>query len=345
MALKLSAGEPRQPVGIHITTLPEVRHAQDTARSLAGAIGFSTQECDEIGLVVSELGSNLIRHAGGGILRLTVNSEQARTGIQIESEDAGPGIPDFDRALTDGYSSAGSLGTGLGAVNRLMDELELRPLSAGGAHIVCQRWLRPSANVATARWLEFGAATRPYRYQRENGDAFVVRQWDGSALTGVIDGLGHGQFAQRAAQAARQYVEQHFDRPLEDLFRGAGRACRATRGVVMALARFDFAGPTVAVANVGNVEVRLIGSVTPVNLIVRRGIIGLNAPQPITTVCPWGPASFLVMHSDGVSSHWDWKNFRDLAQESSGTLAQRLLVAHGKTEDDATVLVVRNARP
>jgi anti-sigma regulatory factor (Ser/Thr protein kinase) len=345
MALQLSAGEPLQPVGIRITTLAEIRRAEDSARNLAASIGFSAQDCQEIALVVTELASNLIKHAGGGTLRLMVNAAEGRTGIRIESEDLGPGIPDFDRALTDGYSSAGSLGTGLGAVNRLMDELELRPLPAGGAHIVCQRWLRSSTAVAAVRWLEFGAATRSYRYQRENGDAFVVRQWNGGALAGVIDGLGHGPFAQRASQAARQYVEQHFDRPLEDLFRGAGRACRATRGVVMALARFDFAPQTLAVATVGNIEVRILGGASPVNLIVRRGIIGLNAPQPAPTTCPWTTGSLLVMHSDGVSSRWNWNHFRDLVQESSGTIAQRLLVAHGTTEDDATVLVVRSWRP
>jgi anti-sigma regulatory factor (Ser/Thr protein kinase) len=341
----LNADEPLEPVGIRITTLPEARRAEDSARRLAASIGFSTQDCEEIGLVVNELASNLIRHAGGGTLRLTVNAAEGRTGIQIESEDRGPGIPDFDRAVTDGYSSAGGLGAGLGAVNRLMDELELRPLPAGGAHLVCQRWLRPRAAMAAARWLEVGAATRAYRYQRESGDAFIVRQWNGSALTGVIDGLGHGQFAQRAAQAARQYVERHFDSSLEDLFRGTGRACRATRGVVMALARFDFARQTLAVATVGNIEVRIVGATTPVNLIVRRGIVGLNAPQPVPTVWPWTTDSLLVMHSDGVSSRWGWKDLCDLGQESSGTIAQRLLLAHGSIEDDATVLVVRSARP
>jgi anti-sigma regulatory factor (Ser/Thr protein kinase) len=343
VARQLNVADQLQPVAIHVTTLPEIRRAEDVARRFAASIGFSAQNCEEIVLVVAELASNLIRHAGGGTLMLTVAAVPGPPGIQIESEDRGPGIPDFDRALADGYSSAGSLGTGLGAVNRLMDELELRPLAIG-THLVCRRWLRASAATPAVRWLEFGAATRAYRHQRENGDAFIVRQWDGNALTGVIDGLGHGQSAQRAAQTARQYVEQHFDRPMEDLFRGAGRACRATRGVVMALARFDFAHQTLAVASIGNIEVRIFGGAAPAKLIVRRGIVGLNAPQPVTTVYQWTSGSLLVMHSDGISSHWDWKDVRDLAQESSGTTAQRLLAAHGKVDDDATVLVVRSAR-
>jgi anti-sigma regulatory factor (Ser/Thr protein kinase) len=328
---------------MRVTTRPEIRRAEDVARSFAASIGFAAPNCEEIVLVVAELGSNLVTHAGGGTLTLTANAASGQVGIQIESEDQGPGIADFDRALTDGYSSAGSLGAGLGAVNRLMDELELRPLPTRGTHIVCRRWLRAGAAGPPVRWLEFGAATRACRNQRDNGDAFIVRRWNGNALTGVIDGLGHGQFAQKAAQTARRYVDEHFDRPLEDLFRGAGRACRATRGVVMALARFDFALQTLTVASIGNIEVRLFGGAAP-NLIVRRGIVGLHAPQPVTSVCPWTGASLLVMHSDGVRSHWDWKDVRDLTLESASTTAQRLLAALGKIEDDATVLVVRSAR-
>src|SRR5262249_34087610 len=121
--------------------------------------------------------------------------------IQIESQDNGPGIADFERAVTDGYSTAGSLGNGLGAVNRLMDELQFHSLSPG-TRIICQRWLRARETVPAINWLDFGAATRAYRMLRENGDAFIVKRWQGFALAGVIDGLGHGQFAQRAAQSA-----------------------------------------------------------------------------------------------------------------------------------------------
>ena len=75
----------------------------------------------------------------------------------------------------------------------------------------------------------------------------------------MIDGLGHGELARRASQTARRYVEHHFDQPLVNIFRGADRACRATRGVVMALARFDMVSRKVTIASVGNIEVRLIG--------------------------------------------------------------------------------------
>ncbi len=321
----------------------EVKRASNAAKNFAATLSFTLAECEEISLAVTELASNLIKHASGGVIKLNSLEMDGRVGIQIESEDTGPGIADAERALTDGYSTAGSLGAGLGAVNRLMDELEFRPRPCAGLHIICQRWQRPPVKSFSLRWLEFGAATRSYRLLPENGDALVLRQWARHALTGVIDGLGHGQFAQRASQAARQYIEQHFDQPLESLFRGVGRTCRATRGVVMALARFDMERQKVVLASVGNVEVRLIGGKARSNLIVRRGILGLNAPSPMVTEFPWDATNILIIHSDGLNTHWQWEEFRDLARETPGVIAQLLLRKLGKIDDDASVVVVKNA--
>jgi serine/threonine protein phosphatase PrpC len=195
-----------------------------------------------------------------------------------------------------------------------------------------------------SRPLDFGAATRPYPGKMVNGDAFVIEQWDGSALVAVIDGLGHGQFAHRAAQAARQYVETHLDQPLKIIFRGVGRTCRATQGVVMALARIDWALGKLTFASVGNVEARILGSPQPVNFIVRRGVIGLNAPDPVVTEHRWEPTHVLVLHSDGLKTHWRWEDFAHLQDAAASVVAQQLLQRLARDDDDVTVVVVRGAR-
>jgi anti-sigma regulatory factor (Ser/Thr protein kinase)/serine/threonine protein phosphatase PrpC len=342
MAHELTTAASADCICVRVAHPAEIKQATDAARQLAASLGFNSKDRDEIVLAVTELASNLTKHANGGTI--TLHPTEGRPGIQIESADRGPGIPDVEQALADGYSTAGSLGTGLGTVNRLMHELEFYSLSPTGTRIVCQRWVRSNTRKPFVRWLEFGAATRSYRRQPENGDAFFIRQWEGGALSGVIDGLGHGQFAQRAAQCARQYLDQHFDQSLENLFRGVGRTCRGTRGVVMALARFDRASQTVATASVGNIETRLIGGGNRSNIAVRRGIVGLNAPNPVIAEHPWTPASLLIMHSDGLRTQWEWDEFRRLSWEAPGMIAQRMLCALGKIDDDATVLVARSAQ-
>ena len=328
------------PASIEVDSSAKVRQSCELAVRLADSLGFPAAHCQEIGLVATELGTNLLRHASRGTMTISALPGGDPAGIRIETEDSGPGIHDVEQAIADGYSTAGGLGLGLGTVNRLMDELEVASAPGGGLHVVCQRWARPPLTGAFDRRLPFGVATRACRRSKENGDTFLIRQWDGKALVGVIDGLGHGHFAQRAALSARQYVEQHFDQPLDKLFRGAGRACRATRGVVMALARFDLERKRVELASVGHIEVRLAGTSEKLNLHVRRGIVGLNAPEAVVTENPWTGAGWLVMHSDGLTSRWDWEQFREVAHQAPSAIAQRMLLTLGKPDDDATVVVV-----
>ena len=332
-----------EPVQVAVNWPSDVPRAAESGKGLAIALGFSEAHADAIALVVTELAANLIRHASGGTVRVSAVNEVDRRGIEVETVDKGPGIPDVERAITDGYSTAGGLGLGLGAVNRMMDELAIRGGTNGGTVIVCRRWHRASSNLLFEGGIAFGAATRSYRRLPENGDTFVFKQWDRCALAGVIDGLGHGPFAQRASQTARQYIETHFDQPLDHLFRGTGRACRATRGVVMALARFDLAQQKLTVASVGNVEVRLVGSAQSFNLIVRRGIVGLNAPDAVPAEHPWNAQTILIMHSDGVPAHWDWAQFTEWKDAPPPLIATQLLGKLAKIDDDATVIVARSA--
>jgi anti-sigma regulatory factor (Ser/Thr protein kinase) len=329
----------------------EVRHesgvgaARRAARTIAGTLGFAPTACEEIALAMTELATNLIKHAYGGTITLTPMAGGGRVGLEIESRDDGPGIANVEQALGDRFSTAGSRGTGLGAVNRLMDELEITSRRGSGTCVVCRRWLREHQPSVRPCPLAFGVATRPRPVNQVNGDAFVVSHWAESALVGVIDGLGHGQFAHRAAQTARQYVENHFDLPLDQIFRGVGRACRATRGVVMALARFDWGQDRLAFASVGNIAVRVFPRAEPFHFVIRRGVVGLNAPGAVVSEHPWSADQVLVLHSDGVATRWGWEDFPGWADRPAAVMAQELLRAKAKDEDDATVMVVKSVMP
>jgi anti-sigma regulatory factor (Ser/Thr protein kinase) len=325
----------------------DVSAARRAAKAMALAIGFDATAGEEIVIAVSELASNLVKHAWGGTLTLTPIEDGERVGIQVESRDRGPGIADVDQAMADGFSAVGSLGYGLGAVNRLMDQLDITSQrgSAAGTTIVCRRWLRADPATVSPCSLEFGVAMRAYPTMPVNGDAFVIKRWGSSALVSVIDGVGHGPYAHRAAQTARHYIETHYDQPLDAIFRGVGRVCRATRGVVMALVRFDWRARAIrfSVASVGNIEVRLLGGQGRENFILRRGIVGGQAPSPRVTEHAWELGRVLVLHSDGVSSHWGPGDFPDLERQSATTLARRLVRTYAKAQDDATVVVVRDS--
>ena len=320
----------------------DVRHRADLApahrlaRVAAKASSFDSTACEEIALVVMELSTNLIKHAGGGHVVLRPIARKGKTGLQIEATDNGPGMPEL--LLKDGFSTAGTLGVGLGAVNRLANELKIEARRGGGTRVSCCKWVREATIVLTACTLDIGAASRAKLC--DNGDDFVIRLWGANAMVGIIDGCGHGEPAHRAARVARHYVEGHYDCPLGDIFEGVERDCRATRGVVMALARFDWIVGEVSFASVGNIESHLFAAGAPLPVNVRRGILGANAPRPALTTHSWTSESIMVMHSDGVSSRWD-RNALNQPHDPADTVARNIMRKYGKPLDEATVVVVR----
>jgi anti-sigma regulatory factor (Ser/Thr protein kinase) len=322
----------------------DVGAARRAAKALAEKIGFDPTASEEIKLAVVELASNLVKYGRNGQLTLTPLADVERVGVEVVSADSGPGIPNINEAMTDGFSTSGSRGVGLGAVNRLMDVFEIESRPGAGTRVTCRKWRRDYAASVDRCPLAIGVATRPRTPGDANGDAFVIKHWSTSVLAGVIDGLGHGQFAHRAAQTARNYVESHFDQPLEQIFRGTACACRGTRGVVMALARFDWTLGRVRIASVGNVELRVFPPNRAMDVPVRRGVIGLNAPAAAVAERPWGPGMVLVMCSDGLRTHWRWDQFPDLPRQDASAAAEGLLRALAREQDDATVIVVREAQ-
>jgi serine/threonine-protein kinase RsbT len=117
----------------------DVEVARRSARVLAHELHFDRIEAEAIALTVSELATNLLRYATGGKIDVVGVDGPRGAGIEIESRDQGPGIRDLGEAVTDGYSSGGGLGSGLGSAKRLMDEFELTS-SPTGTIVVCRKW-------------------------------------------------------------------------------------------------------------------------------------------------------------------------------------------------------------
>jgi anti-sigma regulatory factor (Ser/Thr protein kinase) len=341
MATPLSALRGLKPIELIISVPMHGMAAQLSVRQMALSLGFSGDASEEITLAVAELTSNLIKHAGKGTLAVRPVGAGERVGLEIEASDRGPGIGNIEKSFEDGYSTAGSLGYGLGTVNRLMDEVDIHSAPDCGTQILCRRWLRcEQRGFARSLW-EVGILTRPHRGFRENGDAFVVKEWDDRLLVGLIDGLGHGELAQKAALAAQSYVRSHYDQPLDKIFAGAGRACLATRGVVMALAVFQ-ASSQMAFASIGNVEVRAKSGSERLPFVCKRGYLGGAETNVKVQQFSWRPEWMLVLHTDGLRSRWQWSDIPGIESASAHSVAGRLMDTLATRQDDATVLALRS---
>lgn len=116
--------------------------AMSRARELAQSVGFKPADRTRIEIVILELTRNLLVHAGGGAIHVERIEDAARgVGIAIEAHDEGPGIPDLELALKDGYSTAHTLGAGLPGVRRLMDEFSIESTLGKGTHVRAVKWL------------------------------------------------------------------------------------------------------------------------------------------------------------------------------------------------------------
>ena len=113
---------------------------RQAVRMWAVEIGFSLVEQTKIVTAASELARNTIDHGGGGTAHVRSLRDGGRAGLRLTFEDKGPGIPDLELALKDGYTTGSGLGLGLSGARRLSNEFEIRSRPGEGTRVTITRW-------------------------------------------------------------------------------------------------------------------------------------------------------------------------------------------------------------
>jgi serine/threonine-protein kinase RsbT len=129
---------------LHIPVVSEVDivTARQRGRALAAQLGFASSEQALIATAISELARNIVQYAGRGQIHISIEHKAGRTGIGVVASDKGPGIPDVQRALEDGFSTGHGLGLGLPGTKRIMDDFELVSEVGKGTRVVVKKWVR-----------------------------------------------------------------------------------------------------------------------------------------------------------------------------------------------------------
>ena len=127
-------------VRVLLDTDRDIIAARHHARALAHDAGFGLADLAIIATAISELGQNVLRYARAGTLEIEIIHDGARRGIVIVAADHGPGIPDVELALQDGYSTSGRLGLGLPGVRRLMDDFTITSEMGRGTTVTATKW-------------------------------------------------------------------------------------------------------------------------------------------------------------------------------------------------------------
>jgi anti-sigma regulatory factor (Ser/Thr protein kinase) len=134
-----------------IGDVSEIAPARRGISTLAAEAGFSAEDAGRAALVATEIGTNLVKHGGGGDVIVKQISDGSRRGIELLALDKGPGMADVSKCLRDGYSTSGSPGTGLGAMERLSQHFEIYSRAGQGTAVLAQLW--PDSRQPTAQRL------------------------------------------------------------------------------------------------------------------------------------------------------------------------------------------------
>lgn len=318
----------------HPSRVGEVRRL---AVRLAEVAGLNESQRGAVAIAATELATNLSRYATAGRVLLQSLTPVAGACVELLAIDGGPGM-DVDQCLTDGYSSGGTSGTGLGAVKRLACSFDAysRP---GSGSVVMARFgsggSRPSRTPF--RW---GAVSTNAPGEEVCGDAWSIAERDGELSVMVADGLGHGPSAAEAANRAVVTFARHsFDGP-DTFCETAHRDLAGTRGAAVALAHLARGGSAryTGIGNISGVIVANDGSSR--GLVSQNGTVGYQMRPAQPQDYAWPSPARLIMHSDGLTNRWTLSAYPGLLRRHPAVIAGVLHRDFLRGRDDATVVVV-----
>ena len=328
---------------VHVTEQSQVGEARRAALRLCLAQGFDETVSGRIALLVTELGTNLARHAKSG--RLLIGCHAAADGFHVEilSIDSGPGMADVSRCLRDGYSSGNTPGTGFGAVQRLSTDFSVFSVAGKGTVILSRVRVpnsAPSTGAKAHACFAYAGICLAAPGEVVSGDAWEIRIVGDQARVAMADGLGHGPGAAEAAEVAMAEFRRSTGSPSEVLEQ-AHPTMRSTRGAAMAVARIDASAGTLDFAGAGNIAGRMISGVDDRSLMSQHGTLGLQIRKIQDVPYAWPLHALIILHSDGLTSRWKLDEAPGLIQCDPAVVAGWLIREHTRGRDDVTVVVVK----
>ncbi len=316
--------------------------ARRQARLWAREMGLSDEPIDQIALVVTELANNLHLHTTrGGELLLRKLERDGQCGAEILSVDPGPGAANFGLFMRDGYSTSGTPGTGLGAVQRASRVFEVQSQPGLGTVLLSQIWPKDSSTPVES-W-QVGAVNLAMRGETVSGDSWCFGERNaGRARIIVADGLGHGPAAAEASRCAVAAFAEQREAPLTVVMETMHNALRSTRGAAVAVAELDPAQGSLRYVGVGNIAGCIITPEKTTSLVAMNGAVGVRNEKIQEFSYAWPGDALLVMSSDGVKTQWALSRYLGLLNRHASVIAGIFYRDYHRGTDDTTVAVVRN---
>ncbi|HEX3892913.1 MAG TPA: SpoIIE family protein phosphatase [Terracidiphilus sp.] len=320
---------------VPVTDASSVGEVRRTALSAAHRLGFDETRSGELALLATEASRNVLIHGGGGQVVLAGMNQASGPVARILALDHGQGIANLAQAMTDGYSTGGTMGGGLGAMKRIATTLEIFSGKTGTVVM-----LELGQVSATAK-LQIAGIAVPYPGEKLCGDEWGYHYGNDRTVVALVDGLGHGWGAAEAAKEAIAVFHERAESEPGEILGYIDDALRKTRGAVAAVAEIRPNERVFVFAGVGNISGSIFSGGGSKSFVSHNGTLGLRVSKMQEFRSDWPPDGVLVLHSDGVQSKWDLSSYPGLIARHPAVIGGVLLRDFRRQRDDSSVVVVK----
>ncbi|WP_088892044.1 ATP-binding SpoIIE family protein phosphatase [Leptolyngbya ohadii] len=340
----------RTCIVLPIVESSQVGDARRQAVVMAGRLGFGETAQGRVAIVLTELAQNLVKHAQDGELVLQPVEWGGEVGIEVLAIDKGPGIRNVAQCLQDGYSTVGTAGTGLGAIQRQSAQFELYTLPGVGTALMV-RLMPTLSSPLEQNWLMVSGINRAKAGEVVSGDTWAVLHQPDYAHLGkpsprtlilVGDGLGSGLAAAEASQAAVRVMQDNDHLSPKAILQLAHPVLRNTRGAAVSIAAIYPEAGFLQYAGVGNVSGAIVTDGKSRSLVSYNGTIGLQFRKVEEFTYEWSPGSILILSTDGLSNQWSLSSYPGLAARHPTLIAATLYRDFRRSRDDVTILAAKS---
>lgn len=308
----------------------------------AKSLGFSSGHIGKLDIIVAELTSNLLKFGARNREFLWKPVFQdGRSGIEIIALDKGPGIANISQALRDGYSTSGTAGEGLGAVQRLSDFFDIYSQPGKGTAILVRLFSKGNTSHVFKQ-LNIAALSVPKPGEKFCGDGYEIKYDPENHIFEILilDGLGHGTEAFKAAQAALKVFTDINKTDPYLILQQIHQSIKNTRGAVGMALHYNFEQQTLFYCGVGNISGKFVGYDDVKSLFSFNGTIGhILSPRIHDQQSSWARGRLLILHSDGINSRWDLTKYPQIQKHDPALIAGCLYRDFNRATDDVTIIV------
>lgn len=317
-----------------------VADARRAVAALAVTAEFDATTAGELALAVTEAATNIAKHAREGAIVARILEGPRGEGVEVLAIDKGPGMDNVAASMRDGHSTAGSPGSGLGALSRMASGLDIWSRPGGGTLLRFEVW--PKGATPGNGALASGVICTEKRGEDVCGDNWALLQGRGQVIALVVDGLGHGIEAAEAARIAVETVKSKAQLDALNLMDAVHNALRPTRGAAAAIAMLQPESELCTFVGIGNISAAIRSNGTSRSMVSHNGTLGHSLRKIQDFQYPFPKGSLLLMHSDGVATHWDLRAYPGIELRHPGVIAAALYRDHSRGRDDLTVFALRN---